>query len=323
MKRSLVLAISVLALTAAAQPLFAAEADTPSPRERAAQRERAPASQAARQAPQRDAPAQSQSSSFTGSQAGGFGGGNAGGGGFADPVFLCGQGLNTTFIGLGSQPPCPGVPYTYPASHRIQATGGGYYSYSIPLFGWAVIGVQGEVAAGSIRSSNTQSNTHPTGAPFGPDLAGRLTSETYSSSFNQGTNGSVLFKFGVPIVNSGIMIYGLVGTTFARVDGSYSYTGTSCPAIGPCTSAYGALNWNQTRTGVAGGVGVEWAYVPGVVVKLEYRYTGFGNISQDVPITVTSLTGLPCSGSFCNSTAHIDITNLHFQTVRVAVGLAF
>ena len=53
------------------------------------------------------------------------------------------------------------------------------------------------------------------------------------------------------------------------------------------------------------------------------RYTGFGNISQDVPITVASLNGSPCSGSFCNSTAHIDITNLHFQTVRVAVGLSF
>jgi opacity protein-like surface antigen len=318
MKRSLLLAISVLALTAVSQPLFAAETETPAPRERAAQRERAPARQAARQ-PQRAAPAQSQSSSFTGSQAGGFGGGNAGGGGFADPVALCGQGLGA-FSGSFT---CPSVPFNFSSTRKISATGGGYYSYSIPIFGWAVIGVQGEIAAGSIRSSSTQSNAHPTGFPFGPDGAGRVTTETYSADFNQGTNGSVLFKFGVPIVNSGVMVYGLVGTTFARIDGSYTYTGTSCPVIGPCTTAYGALNWNQTRTGVAGGIGVEWAYVPGVVVKLEYRYTGFGNISQDVPITVTSLNGGPCSGSFCNATAHIDINRLHFQTVRVAVGLGF
>jgi hypothetical protein len=317
----------------------------------AAQRERAPARQAAQQqAPQRQAPTQSSQSSFTGSQAGGFGGGNAGGGSFADPVALCGGGLNFSF---SLQPPCPSVPYTYSASHRIQGTGGAFYSYSIPLFGWAAIGVQGEVAAGSIRTSNIQSNTHFTNQPFGPDgLSPRTTTETYSSSFNQGTNGSVLVKFGVPIsiplmlgkgpgivtkdrirpdpysANQKVLIYGLVGTTFARIDGSYTYTGTSCFTLSPCTpfnstTAYGTLNWNQTRTGVAAGVGVEWQFMPGVSLRLQYRYTSFGNVSQDVPITVTSLNGSPCSGSFCAATAHIDIKNLNFQSVRLGVGFGF
>src|SRR5439155_5419618 len=100
---------------------------------------------------------------------------------------------------------------------------------------------QGEVAVGSIRSSSAQSNTHPTFFPFGPDSGNRFTTETYSSSFNQGTNGSILVKFGVPVsiplaleksiskdpvsINSTILIYGLVGTTFAKVEGSYIYTG--------------------------------------------------------------------------------------------------
>ena len=352
MKRSLLLAISALALTATSQQLIAAESETAAPQERAPRRgtparTRPARAVSQRAAPQRPAAQSTQSSSFTGSQAGGFGGGNAGGGSFADPVALCQGGLSAS---SGLQPPCPGVPYTYPASHRIQGTGGATYGYSIPLFGWAVIGVVGEVAAGSIRSSNTQSNTHPTGPGFGPDLSARQTTETYSSSFNQGTNGSILVKFGVPVsiplmlgkgspgiitkdgisrspynASQNILIYGLIGTTFARVDGSYTYTGTNCPTIGLCTplnstTAYGAANWSQTRTGIATGVGAEWQFMPGVTMKLEYRYTSFGNISQDVPIAVTSVSGSPCIGSFCTSTAHIDIRNLNFQSVRLGVG---
>jgi len=353
MKRNLFLAVSVLALAAVSKPLFAAEAETPAPSERAApaaERERAPARErAARQRvpAQRQAAAQSsQTSSYTGSQAGGFGGGNVGGGSFADPVNLCQGGLNAVSSSqsissqsISSQPSCPGVPYNYSASHTVQGQGGGFYSYSIPLFGWAVIGVQGEVAAGSIRTSNTQSNTHLTSFPFGPDSSNRATTETYSSSFNQGTNGSVLFKFGVPIsiplmlgnpgpgirsnpysTSQSILIYGLVGTTFARIDGSYAYAGTNCLNGLNCTNAYGALNWSQTRTGVAGGVGVEWALMRGVNLKLEYRYTSYGSFSQDVPVAVTMVNGVAGCSLNCATTAHISISNLNNQTVRLGVG---
>ena len=305
------MAISVLALTAAAEPLLAAEGETAAPREQAAPaRERAAPSarrtQPARQQPQRQATQSqaSQSSSYTGTQAGGFGGGNAGGGGFADPVNLCQSGLNSG--GQFGSPPCSGVPYVYSASHRIQGTGGGFVSYSIPLFGWAVIGVQGEVAAGRISQSNTFTNTHiDTTFPLS-----RTTTETYTSSFNMGTNGSVLVKFGVPVNVSRlvgspypqtVLLYGVVGTTTARIDGTYSYSGINCPNFGPCvdaTSAYGALNWSQTRTGGAYGVGVEWAFMPGVNLRVEYRYTSFGSISQNAPIAVNMLAGTPgCVGA--------------------------
>src|SRR3954451_11168247 len=271
MNRSAVLAISVLALTAAAEPLLAAEGETAAPREQAAPaRERAAPSarrtQPARQQPQRQATQTTSNSSFTGSQAGGFGGGNVGGGGFADPVALCQGGLNSVSSSSGLPPflTCSGVPYVYSASHRVQGSGGGFYSYSVPLFGWAVIGVQGEIVGQRVNSSSTQSNTHPD--PTFPGPLGRTTSETYTSNFNIGTNGSVLVKFGVPVnisrltgspYNQTVLIYGLVGPTWARIDGSYTYTGINCPAIGPCfapTTAYGALNWSQTKTGI--GVGI-------------------------------------------------------------------
>ncbi len=308
MKRSLFLAISALALTAASQPLFAAEADTPAPRERAAQRERAPARQAARPAPQRAAPAQT-SQSFTGSQAGGFGGGNAGGGGFADPVAFCGQFSS----GLG----CPSTQYAYDASKKIQATGGGYYSYRIPLFGWAVIGVQGEVAGGKTETSNTFNDVHLTSG-------GALrTDAQYRSSFSVGTNGSALVQFGVPIMGTGILVYGATGATVARISGSYHYSATSCPALGACplpTTAAGGLDFTDTRTGVAVAGGVEWSFSPGIMIGVEYRHTSFGSISKNVPLYVTTP---GCVGSGCATTVNLQYHNLTTNGVRLKAGLAF
>ena len=76
------------------------------------------------------------------------------------------------------------------------------------------------------------------------------------------------------------------------------------------------MGGSQARTGVAAGIGAELAFMPGVNLRLEYRYTSFGKISQDVPIALTS----PCAvGTVCATTAHIDISNLNFQTVRFGV----
>ncbi len=343
MKRTLLGAIGILAFTAVSQPLFAADSETPAGRETAApaadrtparQRQARPAQEPTRQTYQTSQ--QTTQQSWSGSQVGGFGGGNVGGGGFADPVNLCHQGLD---LGFGNIP-CAGVPYNYSSPHGARASGGGFYSYSIPVLGWAVIGVQGEIVGQRVNSSSTQSNTHndlsfcSSGSP-----CGRVTSETYSSNFNIGANGSVLVKFGVPLhipllgsqynTSQTVLIYGLVGPTWARIDGSYTYTGVnycatpSCGSFSP-TTASGALNWSQTKTGIGAGVGAEWAFMPGVNLRLEYRYTSFGSISQDVPLGVGQVLGTSgcTSSTSCVSTAHIDISKLSFQSVRFGVGFS-
>ena len=156
MKRSLFLAVSVIALTAVADQLLAAESETPAPSERAAPaaRERAaPARQRARPAPtpQRQAAAQP-SSSFTGTQAGGFGGGNAGGGGFADP-FFCGKG--------GFDPRCGSS--TQNIGKSTGALGGLELGQMFPMgglwaWGWAV-----DAQASTLRSEGNQQTTKLTG----------------------------------------------------------------------------------------------------------------------------------------------------------------
>src|SRR5262249_2967744 len=159
----------------------------------------------------------------------------------------------------------------------VQGSGGGFYSYSIPFAGF-VVGVQGEIVGQRVNSSSTQSNTH-----VDPTFSNQRTSETYTSNFNIGTNGSVLVKFGVPVNISHltgspyaqtILIYGVVGPTWARIDGNYSYAGVNC-GVSSCpapTTAAGALSWSQTKTGIGAGVGAEWQFIPGVNLRLEYRY---------------------------------------------------
>src|SRR5713101_6408982 len=147
MKRHLLLAISVLALTAVSQRLFAAEAETPAPRERAASERQA------RPAPQRAAPTQQAaqpSSGWTGSQVGGFGGGNVGGGGFADPICLNASGLNNG---------CTPAQFT----HSLAKTGGvggvtGEYKWA--LNPWVVFGVLADVSFGSVSASGSQTNKY-------------------------------------------------------------------------------------------------------------------------------------------------------------------
>jgi hypothetical protein len=260
---------------------------------------------------------------------------------------LCHEGI--LVAGL-SQPniPCQAVSYNYPASKNIQGSGGAFYGYSIPL-GFAVIGVQGEIVAQRVNSSSTQNNTHL-------DLTycsscGRVTSETYTSNFNVGTNGSLLVKFGIPVniplmlgkgpevvtkdgisrpynTSQTVLLYGLIGPTWARIDGSYTYSGTNYCPTSSCgsptpTTAYGALNWSQTKTGIGVGVGAEWAFIRGVNLKLEYRYTSFGSVSQDVPLAVGQVLGTPgcTTATGCVGTVHFDISKLSTQSLRLAVAV--
>jgi hypothetical protein len=293
MKRSLFLAISVVALTAASQPLFAAEAETPAPRERAAQRERAPA----RQAPQRAAPAQSQSS-FTGSQAGGFGGGNAGGGGFADPICL------NQFGGLNHG--CTAAPFT----HSLNKTGGvggvvAEYKWAVPTgFGVGlVVGVLADLSFGKTTASGSQSVVYSTSPP---DFPGQVTTENYTSRVSQGTSGSARLKVGVvtplPGMYTAILPYFTAGVVVAKFDGSFTYTASNfnsslgCTAFNPSCSTIAAstVEWSRTRTGFVGGGGVEFkvpAFGPGVVIALDYSRYQFASFDQDLPVAIKSVPG--------------------------------
>jgi opacity protein-like surface antigen len=77
----------------------------------------------------------------------------------------------------------------------------------------------------------------------------------------------------------------------------------------------GAKSWNDTRLGYTLGGGIELDVGKGLKARLEYRFTDFGHISKDVP-----LTGAGCDSYSCGTNAHIDM-NAAFHTVRLGLGV--
>ncbi len=340
MKRSLALAISVLALTAVAEPLFAAESETAAPveRERAAPpsaRRAQPARTQQRAAPQRQAPQQqaSQTSSYTGTQAGGFGGGNAGGGGFADPGF----GACQSFSGFSAQ--CsPRTPFNQSLRGNTGGFGGAVVEHKIPVAPiantalgqiWLVAGIMGDFSGGKTTATSTQSFTYPSEPLINPLI---LTSETYRNSVSQGTSGSVRLKFGAVVPVAGlwgsVMPYVTIGWMRSHIDGNFSYASSSyapgCAPFSPTCSVIAAsgVSWSQSRNGVVTGVGVEIpiGFGPGVVLVADWTYANFG--SFDVPLAFAVATPcVPSAGTACGAVDVAHVSNL--SSNRFSLGAKF
>jgi hypothetical protein len=303
MKRSLVLAVSVLALVAVSKPLFAAEAETPAPRERAApaaaQRQARPVQRAA---PSQQA-AQSSTSSFTGAQAGGFGGGNAGGGGFADPVCLNSLG------GLNNG--CTAASFNHSLSNT-GGIGGGVVQWTTAVTPWIVVGILGDLAGGKTTSSSSQGFLYPSD----PTIPGQVTAENYTSSVSQSTTGSIRFKAGVvtpfPWLNTSVMPYVTVGWVRSRFEGSFSYNAINFNSLaaGAPTIAGTSVSWSHQADGVIYGVGVDIpipAIWPGVVLVFDYSRADFQSFDVTVPVgTATSCVAGPTRVCTTTDTLHLS-----------------
>ena len=340
MKRSLALAISVLALTAVAEPLFAAESETAAPveRERAAPpsaRRAQPARTQQRAAPQRQAPQQqaSQTSSYTGTQAGGFGGGNAGGGGFADPGFgaCLASAVSPPNARLG--PPSTSRSGAIPAASAAPLLSIRFQwrpSRILPSGQiWLVAGIMGDFSGGKTTATSTQSFTYPSEPLINPLI---LTSETYRNSVSQGTSGSVRLKFGAVVPVAGlwgsVMPYVTIGWMRSHIDGNFSYASSSyapgCAPFSPTCSVIAAsgVNWSQSRNGVVTGVGVEIpiGFGPGVVLVADWTYANFG--SFDVPLAFAVATPcVPSAGTACGAVDVAHVSNL--SSNRFSLGAKF
>jgi hypothetical protein len=328
MKRSLVLAVSVLALAAVSKPLFAAEVETPAPSERAAPA--AERTERARPARQRQATRTtggqqqaSQTSSYTGAQAGGFGGGNFGGGSFADPICLNRTG------GLSNG--CTAAPFNQSLT-KSGGRGGGVIQWTTAVTPWIVVGVLGDLSFGQTSATATQSNFYPSD----PLIPGQVTAETIQSTVTQKTSGSVRFKAGVvvPLGNTSILPYTTVGWTRSQIQGTFTYGASNfntagCTAFNPACStiAGSAVSFSQNRNGVVFGFGAEMpipAFGPGVVLVFDYTRAQFGSFDVNLPASIASIGGSACVPSSSLACATNDIG--HFSNVSTntfSVGARF
>jgi hypothetical protein len=307
MKRHLLLAISVLALTAVSQPIFAAEVETPAAapapeRAPAAERERAARPARERAPVQRQAAAQSSpSSSFTGNQVSGFGGGNTGGGGFADPSF-CGT-------SPGFSPSC-GLT-VWDIGRATGFIGGAEYSQHFALgpnwlWGWAA-----DVSGSTLKASSTQTTTRcatPGCTPI---------NETVSISQSQSFLSTWRLTAGfVPAGLWNTMIFATAGGAVGTVSGDFSFAAADATHT---TFGYGTGSYNLVRFGYTAGGGVSFKYpvfgIQGARVTLEYLYTNLGTVTQNYPLVATGACG-PCTPGIAQTSMKTDTS-----TLRLKVGV--
>ncbi len=192
-----------------------------------------------------------------------------------------------------------------------------------------VVGVEGDINWQKGETSYAQ-NTPP---PW-------LGYELFTGSQKQGADGSIRGRLGY-LVTPWTLLYATGGLAIGQISGSFSYAGcqlSTCATtfrstlshssftpdfFSPTTFRHstnvaGAACWSDTRVGGTVGAGVETQLWAGVKGRIEYRYTDYGKISKDVPLTTNN----SFCGSSCGSVAHID-TRAFNQRLTVGLGFDF
>jgi len=228
-------------------------------------------------------------SNWTGLQTGANGGNSSLAQNFAEPgAFLC------------PLSPCAETPFNF-SGRPSSITVGGFLGYRVQS-GAVVVGIEGDLAWKRATTSYVQSGITPL-----------FVSETFTGSLTQGWDGSLRARLGTLLTPS-LLAYGTAGLALGNVSGSFSYNaqyGVSYLA----TSVSGAKSWSDTQLGYTLGGGIELDVGMGLKARLEYRYTDFGHISKDIPLTSTG-----CGGYICGTNAQVDL-NAAFHTVRLGLGV--
>jgi outer membrane immunogenic protein len=275
--------------------------------------------------------------SYTGAQAGGFGGGIISGGGFVEPgASQCFRDLSVFVspIAIG----CAETPFSFD-TRRITGGVGAFYTINYQV-GALVYGIEADVEYKNAHRGFSQ--------PVGPVLNSSPTfcfgcfstrTEYFNGSVTQGWDSSLRARFGY-VVTPTTMVYLTAGVAIEQVSGTFTYNATTINNADDgvfVDTTTGSGSWNQLKFGATAGAGIEislgvlGSYLVGsnalnpVKARVEYRYTGFGNLTENIALlrTCTAVT-LDCpSPNFGSTTAQINLGNLNFQTIRVglAIGL--
>jgi opacity protein-like surface antigen len=168
------------------------------------------------------------------------------------------------------------------------------------------VGVEGDIAAARVKNTHTLSQTYP--ADFG------FTSDTRTGTTEIGTNGSVRLRAGY-VVNNAVLLYLTGGAAAAHVKSSYSYSGIN--TFGTVMTGAGSID--KTVGGYAAGGGVEFVYIPGVKIRIEYQHKAYRSVSYDVPIGIASCLGGSPGGSCTPGLEHNTVTP-RFDQLTIGIG---
>jgi outer membrane immunogenic protein len=282
-----------------------ADEDVAKPRrERAAPRRAAPQRQVEQP---RQQPAQA--SNWSGGQVGGSNGASSVNNTFVEPgAYLCPFG---TEFGVD----CFETPLVF-SDRKLVYTAGAFAGYRMQ-FGWAVVGVEGDI---NFKSADSTSSL-TVFTCFDPPFCELSTTETKAGTIKQNWDGSIRGRFGV-LVTPWTLLYATAGVAFGEFKGSFFYKGLafdeSFDCCIPVGSATAAGTWRDVRTGATVGAGIETEVWSRVKARLEYRYTDFGTYTKNLPVTTICDASFPCDTP--SSNVSIDLKgDFH----RVMVGLGF
>lgn len=133
--------------------------------------------------------------------------------------------------------------------------GGAYLGYNFKVAPSVVLGVEGDIEGGSVKKSV---NPIAFAIPFGSNIA-----------FTNDFRASIRARAGLSMDRA--LFYVTGGAAFANFN---------------LKSTWGALfseQWNVGRSGWTLGGGLEYAFTPNWIGRVEYRFSSFGNFSHFSP----------------------------------------
>jgi outer membrane immunogenic protein len=293
--------IGLLSAMAMLQPVHAAEIPARPKRERVVERP----------APQRPAPAPTQTANWTGGQLGGSNGVSSVNNSFVDPgSFICPFG--TTFNSN-----CFETPFSFSGS-KTSYTIGPFVGYRVQL-GWWVVGIEGDW---SWKRAETSSNLTSSTQFFSGSV---LRTDQFSGSVKQTWDASIRGRLGT-LVTPWTLLYLTGGVAFGEISGTFAYNGSLFSCSSPCSTspfatATSQAAWSDTRVGSTVGAGWETEVWAGWKARAEYRYTDFGRYTKAFGLTNTcaGFSGTSCIASPSGGVS-IDLRE-SFHTFRVGLAV--
>jgi outer membrane immunogenic protein len=139
--------------------------------------------------------------------------------------------------------------------------GGGYAGYNMQLGSTFIAGLEGDIEGGAVKQSRNTLGLATAGF-----LATGLPVFGNNVSVTNDFRGSVRGRIGVTFDPA--LLYVTGGLAYANFNTRMSWGGVY------------AENWNTARTGWTLGGGLEYAFTPSWIGRVEYRYSSFGNFTR-------------------------------------------
>lgn len=190
--------------------------------------------------------------------------------------------------------------------------GGGQIGYNYQFSPWLVVGVEADIQAADLRSSQAAGVSYISPVT-GAGITGYANANQYVDWF-----GTVRGRLGLTLPSwPNLMIFGTGGFAYGSVESAHRYTRFDGSALATQASA----TTTTTATGWTAGGGVEWTPMafPAWSLKVEYLYTDLGSVNQVG-------TGFYSAGAFGGPATMLvtgNQANFRWHTVRAGVNWHF